>query len=73
MRIISQNGDIDYLYDNISLTIDGGCIVANYQGTSICVAIYSHHEIAVMVMDMLHTRYNRMDMSVWQFPAEEEL
>ena len=73
MRIISQDGFMDLLYDSIILTVEGNCITAKYGDASVIVAQYSSYLVAMKAMDKLHERYSRMDISVWQFPTEEDL
>ena len=73
MRIISQNGFMDFLYDSLILEIEGNCITARIGDISVIVAQYSSCLVAMKALDKLHERYSRMDISVWQFPTEEEL
>ena len=77
MRIVSQNGLYDILYDFVTIILDSdsGVIEADINGgdQSIIMAQYSSLELAEMAMQQLHAKYQMMNVSVFQFPSEESL
>lgn len=66
MRVISQNGTMDFPYDNSLVFLHESCIKGNtcveiqlYGGTEIdTVAEYSNEEKALKAMEMLREAYN---------------
>ena len=77
MRLVSQNGMCDVLYDFVTIILDNGSgvIEADINGgdESFVMAIYRTPELAEMAMQQLHAKYQMMNVSVFQFPSEESL
>lgn len=74
MRIISQDGLIDCLYDSLILRIEDTAIVTNAGGQyMVYMALYSTPVKARAAMKRLHDSYQRMDVSVFQFPQDDEI
>ena len=75
MRVISQDGSMDYPYDNIILTIFCGDIYVCPFGEArpTMVAHYNSLEDAQDEMNRLHHAYTLMNCSVFQFCKQSEL
>lgn len=57
MRIISQNGNIDFPYENIAVAHAGERVAVKHDGKDYIVAEYSSKEKAYKVMEMLRDKY----------------
>jgi hypothetical protein len=72
MRLISQDGSFDCLYDNVEIMIDGGRIYVMRSNSKsiVFVASYPSKEIAKKVVDALHNAYMLMNTAVFRFPID---
>lgn len=81
MRVISQNGTMDFPYDNSLVFLHESCIKGNtcveiqlYGGTEIdTVAEYSTEEKAIKAMEMLREAYNGMPIVMQNVAISEDL
>lgn len=86
MRVISQDGTMDFPYDSSSVSIYGGCVNGRiYVRMQLCggyddsvdVADYSTKAKAIKAMEMLRKQYNvgaSVNIyGVFQFPQDDEI
>lgn len=82
MRVISQDGTIDFPYDSSSVSIYGGCINGRiYVRMQLCggyddsvdVADYSTKEKAIKAMEALRETYTHPYIRYFQFPNDSEV
>lgn len=75
MRVVSVNGCVDILYDNMVLIITGGCVSACVIGEDVdfILADYSTEEKARKAVSRLRASYQMMNVSVFRFPKESDL
>jgi hypothetical protein len=88
MRVISQDGTMDFPYDSSSVSIYGGCVNGRiYVRMQLCggyddsvdVADYSTKAKAIKAMEMLRKQYKQYVgasvniYGVFQFPQDDEI
>lgn len=57
MRVISQNGNIDFPYENIAVAHAGERVVVKHDGKDYIVAEYSSNKKSYKAMEMLREAY----------------
>lgn len=75
MRVVSVNGNIDILYDNLVLIIEEGHVFGRVAGVDFVfvLADYSSEEKARKAVSRLRASYQMMNVSVFRFPKESDL
>ena len=75
MRVVSVNGNVDILYDNLVLIIEEGNVFGRVAGADFVfvLADYSSEEKARKAVSRLRASYQMMNVSVFRFPKESDL
>lgn len=76
MRVVSVNGNVDILYDNLVLIIEEGHVLGRVIGVDsdvFVLASYSDEEKARKAVSMMRASYQMMNVSVFRFPKESDL
>lgn len=77
MRIISQDGKKDFPYENVSIWVISGKIIASPIGepeTEAVMAEYSGHEQVQKAIKMLHNQYQEgLPNTIFCFPKEDKI
>ena len=75
MRVVSVNGNVDILYDNLVLIIEEGHVLGRVIGADFdfVLANYSSEEKARKAVSRMRASYQMMNVSVFKFPKESDL
>lgn len=76
MRVVSVNGNVDILYDNLVLIIEEGHVLGRVIGADsdvFVLASYSSEEKARKAVSRMRASYQMMNVSVFRFPKESDL
>lgn len=76
MRVISQDGTVDFPYEKAVLYAEYESVIAKVGEERCVVGIYSTEEKAIKVMEMLrevYRFYNDADNGIFCFPQDNEI